>query len=200
MLQLAAGPWQVVQSRGRVPSDGHRQGQRPQWPDVYQLGAEQSPASRARRSGNGWQFLLDSGANVCGGSRREEFKILQHRPLDRLERDRGIESGQPAFVRYREREQIDVRKLPMPLNVSPAEPSGIEHAHRIGPENMLTVRTEGSQTRGCVFDCGSLAGIGRIGKYSDECVLGERTSRPSAAAIASEPGVSRLVMQVRGIE
>src|ERR1700730_473907 len=88
----------------------------------------------------------------------------------------------------------------MPLDAAPAETSGVAQAHRVGPENMLTVRTEGSQPRGCILDCGSAAGIGRIGQYANQRVFGERTCRPSAAAIASDPAVSRLVMQVLGIE
>jgi hypothetical protein len=65
---------------------------------------------------------------------------------------------------------------------------------------MMAIRTEGPQTRGCIFDRRAPAWIGRIGDDTDQRVLCERTSRPWAGAIASEPGVSRLVMQVRGIE
>ena len=132
----------------------------------------------------------------CG----EEFEILCRRALDRLKRDRGVESGQPALVRYRKREQIHVGKLAMALNVIPAEPSGVAYAYRVRPEKMLTTRAEGLQTRGCILRRRAPARIGRIGQYADQPVLCERTSRPSAAAIASEPGVRRLVMQVGGIE
>src|SRR5258708_16966096 len=88
----------------------------------------------------------------------------------------------------------------MALNVIPSELSGIAHAYRVRPENMLTIRTEGSQTRGSILDRRAPSGIGRIGQYADQRILGERTSRPSAAAIAPEPRVSGLVMQVGGIE
>ncbi len=88
----------------------------------------------------------------------------------------------------------------MALNVIPVEPSGIAYADRVRPEKMLAIRTEGSQTRGCILKRRAPAGIGRIGQYADQRVLRKRTSRPSAAAIASEPGVSRLVMHVGGIK
>ena len=88
----------------------------------------------------------------------------------------------------------------MTLNVGPAEPSGISHAHRIRPKKMQPIRTESSHARGSVLDGRPAARIGRIGQDTDQCVLGERTSRPSEAAVASEPRVSRLVMQMRGIE
>ena len=65
---------------------------------------------------------------------------------------------------------------------------------------MRTIRAEGSQTRGRILHRRAPARIGRIGQYADQPILGERTSRPSAAAIAAEPGVRRLVMQVGGIE
>jgi hypothetical protein len=120
--------------------------------------------------------------------------------LDRLERNRGIESSQPAAVRYRKCEKVNVCKLAMALNVIPAEPSGVAYADRVRPENMLTIRTEGTQTCGCILDRGAPARVGRSGRDADHRVLRKRTSRPSAAAIASEPGVSRLVMHVGGIK
>lgn len=88
----------------------------------------------------------------------------------------------------------------MSLDVIPAEPSHIADTYRIRPENMMAVRTEGSQSRGRIFDRCAPARVGRIRENADQRVLCEWTSRPSAAAIASEPCVSRLVMQVRGIE
>ena len=88
----------------------------------------------------------------------------------------------------------------MTLNVIPEEPSGVAYADRVRPENMLTIRTEGAQTRGCILDRGAPARIGRSGQDADQRVLRKRTSRPSAAAIASEPRVSRLVMHVGGIK
>ncbi len=118
---------------------------------------------------------------------REEFEILCGRTFDRFERDRGIESGQPATVRYRKREKIDVGKLAMTLNVIPAEPSEVAYADRVRPENMLTIRTEGTQTCGCILDRGAPARVGRSGQDADQRVFRERTSRPSATAIASEP-------------
>lgn len=65
---------------------------------------------------------------------------------------------------------------------------------------MGAIRTECSQTRGCIFYSRAPARIGRIGQYSDQCVFGQRASRPSTTAIASEPCVSRFVMDVGGIK
>ena len=115
--------------------------------------------------------------------------------LDRLKRYRRVESCQHALVRHRKSEQVDVRELAMSLDVVPAEPSRIAYAYRVLPEDMMAIRTEGPQTRGCIFDRRAPAWVGRIGDDTDQRVLCERTSRPWAGAIASEPGVSRLVMQ-----
>jgi hypothetical protein len=88
----------------------------------------------------------------------------------------------------------------MPLNVIPAKSSGIAYGHRVRPENMSAVRAEGSQARGRILDRRAPAGIGRVGKYAHQRIFSERTRRPSAPAIAPEPGVGRPVMQVLGIE
>jgi hypothetical protein len=65
---------------------------------------------------------------------------------------------------------------------------------------MQTIRTEDSQTRSGILDRRAPARIGRIGQYANQCVFSERTGRPSAAAIATEPRVSCLVMQVGRIK
>ncbi len=122
---------------------------------------------------------------------REEFEILCRRPLDCPKRDRGVEGGQSALIRYRKSEKVDVGKLAVALNAVPMEPTGIAHADRVRPENVLTIRTEGR---------GAPARIGRIGQYTDERVLRERTRRPSLEAVASALGVSPLVMHVSRIE
>lgn len=76
----------------------------------------------------------------------EKFEILQHRTFDRLKRDRGVERGQSATVRYRKGEKVNVRKLAMALNVIPAEPSGVSYTDRVRPEIVLPIRTEGFET------------------------------------------------------
>jgi hypothetical protein len=88
----------------------------------------------------------------------------------------------------------------MALNVIPSEPSGIANTYRIGPEDMQTIRTEDSQTPSSILDRRATAGIGRVGQYANQRVFCERTSRPSAAAIATEPLVSCFVMQVGWIK
>ena len=88
----------------------------------------------------------------------------------------------------------------MALKVIPSEPAGIANAHRVGPKNMQAIRTEDSQTRRGILERRAPAGIGRIGQYAHQRVFCQRTSCPSAAAIATEPRVSCLVMQVGGIK
>lgn len=99
--------------------------------------------------------------SIARGSGREEFEILCRRAVDCLERDRGIESGQAAFVRDLKLEQINVRELPMTLNVIPSKASGFAHTHRVRPENMLTIRAEGPRARGRIFGRRAAAGRGR---------------------------------------
>ncbi len=138
--------------------------------------------------------------SIARGSGREEFEILCRRAVDCLERDRGIESGQAAFVRDLKLEQINVRELPMTLNVIPSKASGFAHTHRVRPENMLTIRAEGPRARGRIFGRRAAAGRGRIGQCAHQRILRERTSRPSAGPIAPKPRDRGLVMDTRGIE
>jgi hypothetical protein len=131
---------------------------------------------------------------------REEFEIPYRRAFYRFKRDRGIEGGKSATVRYRKGEKVDVGELAMALNVIPVEPSRIAYADRAGPEHMLTNRTEGSQTCGCVLHRGAASGIRWIGQHPDQRVLSNCTSGPLAAAIRPEPDMRRFVMQMGGIE
>lgn len=84
----------------------------------------------------------------------------------------------------------------MALNVIPSESTSIANAHGIGPEDMQPIRTKNSQTGSAVLDRSAPAWIRRIGQYSNQRVFGERTSRPPAATIATEPQVSCLMVQV----
>lgn len=88
----------------------------------------------------------------------------------------------------------------MALNVVPSEPSGLADAKRIGPEDMQTIRAQGSQAQSCIRHSRARARIRRIGQYANQRVLGERATRPSSTAIAPEPCVRRLVMQMGRIE
>ena len=84
----------------------------------------------------------------------------------------------------------------MALNVIPSESTSIANAHGIGPEDMQPIRTKNSQTGSAVLDRSAPAWIRRIGQYSNQRVFRERTSRPPAATIATEPQVSCLMVQV----
>ena len=88
----------------------------------------------------------------------------------------------------------------MTLNPIPLEAIAIANAHRIGPENVLAIRAEGSETRDAILNRGAVAGISRVRQNTNERVLGQRASRPSSIPIEAEPSVCRLVMDMRRIE
>ncbi len=126
--------------------------------------------------------------------------MLFLRPFDCIRRDSGVKGRQTSLIRYRQSEQVNVGQLAVTLDVLPAKAPELTYADRVWPKYMFALSTEGLQTRRCIFFGGGLTWIRRVGQYSNECVLRQRTGRPSILTIAPEPLVRRFMMDVRRIE
>jgi hypothetical protein len=126
--------------------------------------------------------------------------MLFLRPFNCFKRNGGVKGRQTSLIRYRQGEQVNVGQLAVTLDVIPAKAPALTDAHGIWPKYMLALRTEGLQTRRCIFYGGGLTWIRRVGEYSNECVLRQRTGRPSILTIDLEPLVRRFMMDVRRIK
>jgi hypothetical protein len=120
--------------------------------------------------------------------------------LDGADRNRRIEGREASSVRDRQREQINVGYLAMPLNMLPSEASTIAHARRIGPKQMIVFRAETRETRGRIGHRRARTRVGRIGEDPDQGVFRERASRPFVLAVEPEPYVRRFMMDMRRIK
>jgi hypothetical protein len=86
--------------------------------------------------------------------------------LNGSKRDRRIEGGEPSLIRQRRREQINLRKLAMALDVLPSKAAGFPHTHRIRPEDVLPVGAESSQSSRSVLHGSAGAGIGWVRQHT----------------------------------
>src|SRR3954466_6836394 len=140
----------------------------------------------AGRAATGLGETVKAAFRGSRGRASDHDEMLLLRPRYGVERDRAVEREELAAVGDRQGEQVDVRQLLRTMHARRIDRHIVEDTHVVRPEFVAPVRRRLTQAI-CDRHNGRGVGIPGLRHDPDASVLGDRTGRPSSAAVVVEP-------------